>query len=595
MNPTITSGSRNSASRQILPLLALITLFGAGACSTVTIKTKPRDVTREGIRSARVLGEIVTAPATVLGAFAKGAADLLRDAERLEREGRMVDAAGSYVRAAVDARELIASGTEPAGSESEMALIKIHNAALARFVELWSTDPRRLESGPYLLSGNGEPLEISLSGDSAFPRHYFDRIISSDSIQEKGIASHGRPGIGAPIVGIREQRPERAHEMKFYPLKGLHVPVTVTIDSVRRPPSGGLTSVVFSMRDPLSEQKVTVGRRSFPLAANFSAPIAVILDRQSEGLLGLQGFFKADQRTRAAGIYLTEPYDPKRIPVLLIHGLISVPMIWRDIVPEMMADPKIAQRYQFMVFAYPSGIPILESAAMLRKSLAEIRAHYDPDGGDPLSRNMVVAGHSMGGILTHTLVADIGDNLWNQINKTQLEELDISREEREELRKVFYFDPDPAVRRAIFFSAPHRGAKLAEKGIAGMLSKLAKLPLNTLRVTTDLLDPRVAPNLGLIIGKDKKYTSAQSLKPGAPMVAALDVSPYKKGVIYHSIIGDRGRGDTPNSSDGVVEYWSSHQKGAASELIVPTGHGSYKHPLAIEDMKRILREHAGIR
>jgi len=59
-------------------------------------------------------------------------------------------------------------------------------------------------------------------------------------------------------------------------------------------------------------------------------------------------------------------------------------------------------------------------------------------------------------------------------------------------------------------------------------------------------------------------------------------------------MGDRGRNDTPNSSDGVVEYWSARQEGAASELIVPTDHGSYKHPRAIEELRRILRLHAGI-
>lgn len=54
---------------------------------------------------------------------------------------------------------------------------------------------------------------------------------------------------------------------------------------------------------------------------------------------------------------------------------------------------------------------------------------------------------------------------------------------------------------------------------------------------------------------------------------------------------DRGRGDAPGGSDGVVEYWSSHQPGAVSELIVPTGHSSYTHPAAVAELKRILREH----
>ena len=111
-------------------------------------------------------------------------------------------------------------------------------------------------------------------------------------------------------------------------------------------------------------------------------------------------------------------------------------------------------------------------------------------------------------------------------------------------------------------------------------------------MSAGLLDSRVNEYFKIPIGK--KYTSRESLEPGSPMVAAMDISPYKKGVIYHSVMGDRGKGDTPNSSDGVVEYWSSRQDGAASELIVPTCHGSYKHPRAIEEFRRILRVHAGI-
>ena len=78
------------------------------------------------------------------------------------------------------------------------------------------------------------------------------------------------------------------------------------------------------------------------------------------------------------------------------------------------------------------------------------------------------------------------------------------------------------------------------------------------------------------------------------MVVAMDSSPHKKDLVQHSVIGDRGKGDTPDSSDGVVEYWSSHLEGAASELIVPAGHQSYKHPFAIAELRRVLYLHAGI-
>ena len=63
-------------------------------------------------------------------------------------------------------------------------------------------------------------------------------------------------------------------------------------------------------------------------------------------------------------------------------------------------------------------------------------------------------------------------------------------------------------------------------------------------------------------------------------------------VPYHTIIGDRGRGDSPNSSDGVVPYWSSHMDGAKTEDIVPSEHSAHQNPQAIEDVLRILKAYA---
>jgi hypothetical protein len=63
------------------------------------------------------------------------------------------------------------------------------------------------------------------------------------------------------------------------------------------------------------------------------------------------------------------------------------------------------------------------------------------------------------------------------------------------------------------------------------------------------------------------------------------------GVPYHTIIGDRGRGDSPNSSDGTVPYWSSHMQGAATEDIVPSNHSAHQDPHAIAEVLRILKSH----
>ena len=36
-------------------------------------------------------------------------------------------------------------------------------------------------------------------------------------------------------------------------------------------------------------------------------------------------------------------------------------------------------------------------------------------------------------------------------------------------------------------------------------------------------------------------------------------------------------------------YWSAHLPSTESELIVPTGHGGFAHPLAVQELIRILK------
>ena len=70
---------------------------------------------------------------------------------------------------------------------------------------------------------------------------------------------------------------------------------------------------------------------------------------------------------------------------------------------------------------------------------------------------------------------------------------------------------------------------------------------------------------------------------------AINAIPITPGIPYHTIMGDRGKGDAPHSSDGVVPYWSSHMEGAKSELIVPSGHSAHQDPQAIQEVGRILK------
>ena len=102
---------------------------------------------------------------------------------------------------------------------------------------------------------------------------------------------------------------------------------------------------------------------------------------------------------------------------------------------------------------------------------------------------------------------------------------------------------------------------------------------------TNIREPELKPM--------RRANSVDSLSPNSRFLHAMNEIPMTPGVPYDTIIGDRGRGDSPNSSDGVVPYWSSHMKGAEAEHIVPSNHSAHQNPQAIDDVLKILKQHAG--
>lgn len=568
--------------------LSRITLISMGmlalsACTTIDVAEVKKQSVHQGIDATERLIATLAAASNWEQGF--------RDAYRATRNNKHEQAMAGFMSIAIESRSAMIAAV-PAGNAKEIAaLATVHNRALSAFAEAVNADSPLLKGRPTTVSVDGKTYHIKGSGKSDVAAKFYDKFIAVSSLAGRNHTITNRSGIGAPLVAVRRYTEERENEFRFYSKRGLHMDLTLTVDDVRDTADG--TDVFISLRRPIMHGLTSVGPYSAPMAADFSAAMEVILTGRSELMWGLGGFFQADKRIKQSGIYLLEPYDPERIPVILSHGLISVPIIWRDLIPALMAEPDIGEKYQFMVFTYPSSVPVAYSARLFRKELKELRKRCDPDRNDALSSDMIAVGHSMGGVLTHMLVADFGDIYWNEISDIPIDELKIDPEARKKILSLAYFDPDEGITRVVYMSAPHLGADMAKASFSALASTLVTLPASLVQQTAAILTPALKEHLKLNIGK--KITAIQSLRPDSPTALALGKAPYKEGVIYHSIIGDRGKGDTPKSSDGIVEYWSSHQEGAASELIVPTGHGSYKSPLATDEMKRILRQHANLR
>jgi hypothetical protein len=259
-------------------------------------------------------------------------------------------------------------------------------------------------------------------------------------------------------------------------------------------------------------------------------------------------------------------------------------------VNDLVADPRLRHRYAFWFFRYDSGQPIAYSAWQLRDALAKGVERADPGGSDPCLRDMVVLGHSQGGLLTKMTAIDSGDTFWRQISGKPFEQVKLRPDDRELLRNVAFVKPLPFVRRVMFLATPHRGSYLAGPQIVRRLAqRLVRLPSNLVRVGVDLatLNPT-----GPLAG-GRMSTSIDNMSPGHPFIRALSGIPVSPGVTAHSIIAVDDDEPLEKAGDGVVKYESAHVGGVESELIVKSPHsGMQAKADTVEEVRRILLEHS---
>jgi pimeloyl-ACP methyl ester carboxylesterase len=280
------------------------------------------------------------------------------------------------------------------------------------------------------------------------------------------------------------------------------------------------------------------------------------------------------------------------IPVVFVHGTASSPARWAEMGNELLGDPAIASRYQIWFFIYNSGNPIALSAMRLRESLIAVHKDVDPDGKDPALNQMVIVGHSQGGLLAKMTVVESGNRFWDIITKVPFEQAQLDPETRDLLARALFVKPLPFVNEVIFIATPHRGSYLASNPIVKFGNKFINLPGGLAKSAIQLAELRRPSELGTPFAIPTALDNMDASNPFLNTLASLPIAP---GVHAHSIIPVKGDGPVEDGNDGVVEYKSAHIDGVESELVVRSGHSTQSTPQTIEEVRRILYEHAGIR
>jgi pimeloyl-ACP methyl ester carboxylesterase len=399
------------------------------------------------------------------------------------------------------------------------------------------------------------------------------------------------PGVGAPLAAATE-RIDPNEPMRDFIGPHIHVPVTalLRLTNPRAQIAGERLTGQLEVHAATERETTTIDGRAVPLEQEPTVALALAVSEARPWSQDLGRFFgKVLQVDLASQLRGREPHRPGRIPVVFVHGTASNPSVWLNMINDLDSDPVIRRNFEFWIFGYDSGQPILYSGMQLRRALTEAERAFRAGGVDPCLDEMIVIGHSQGGLLVKLTAIDSGDLFWRNVSDTPIDQVQLSDETRASLEEAMFVEPLPFVSRVVFIATPQRGSYLAGPSIVRRLAqRLITMPVAVARIGPEMLG----------FDKIRRYskmgqlpTSIDNMSPGHPFIVTIARIPVAPEIAAHSIIGVTGDGPVEKGGDGVVKYSSAHIDGVESELIVPYPHSMQAKPEVVAEVERILHRH----
>lgn len=411
------------------------------------------------------------------------------------------------------------------------------------------------------------------------------------------LTKHRQQGLGVPMVCVRH----RKENDKWYPPE---IPFAVT--GILRPesemglydatteatvPDGMHVEQVVArleLYDPRTSGDVEFKCHQVPLAKDLTAPYAYMLSetRGESKLASLHPSRNISDR----GLFILEPHQKGKIPVVFVHGALSAPYTWAGIANEIDSNPDLAARYEVWGFSYPTGAPFLETAAILREQLDEIILEMDPSGFDRDLRNVVLIGHSMGGILSKLQAADSGNVLWQYTAFQPLETLKTTQKMHDYLQRQFYFTHSPNVGRVIFIGTPHQGTSLESSTIGHFSASLVHQDPSLIEAHRRLLEDNPAAFRKEF--RRRVPVSMDLINPDSLLLKGIYELPIAPEIPSHTILGGGWWTIHDGRSDGVVPVSSARLPGVQTEIMVNAQHTHLNRDAGtVCEILRILRVH----
>jgi pimeloyl-ACP methyl ester carboxylesterase len=261
---------------------------------------------------------------------------------------------------------------------------------------------------------------------------------------------------------------------------------------------------------------------------------------------------------------------------------------------DLRGTPEIRDHFQFWFYLYPTGQPLLYSATQLREDLQEARNTLDPHRANETLDQMVLVGHSMGGLIARLQTVESGEDYWDLVTETPLADFAAPDDIKATLQNAFFFSPNPSIKRVVTIASPHRGSEFSNQATQWLGRRFIHLPemFVMTRDTVLMAHRNEVREQGLM----ELQTSIDSLSPTSPILDVMQRSTAAPWVSYHNIIGviaEEGvLSKVAGESDGVVTVESARLPNAVSELKVAADHVNiHRQPRTVLEVQRILLEH----
>jgi pimeloyl-ACP methyl ester carboxylesterase len=477
----------------------------------------------------------------------------------------------------------------------------LYNAALEDVLRIVNAQGRLRPGETYTLESGEQRIDVRIVTRGLWGNQAFERFEFVSDYRVRGLQHrHVNYGLGVPLIAVRRGDDAEDPASSFYP-RGMSVPVTAILRAVERPclspDEQQVVACALELQDPLASDVVEIAGRFVPLESDLTTPLGFYLDNPEfrNANVATAGLLNPNQTSHLRGLYMLETFDPQKIPVLMVHGLWSSPETWTEMMNDLRALPEIRDRYQFWTYLYPTGQPFWISAAQMREDLQKTRQMVDPNRRWESLDQMVLIGHSMGGLVSRMQTLESGDDFWRILTDRSFEELNADAETRERLASTVFFEPNPSIRRVITIGTPHRGSYFANDYTRWAGRKLITLPTALVQVKTRVIrdNPGFFENTELLT----VTTSIDSLAPDSPVLPVMLSSQRSPNVTYHNIVGVISKKNilarVSEKGDGVVPYNSAHLDDVASEIVVDADHVTvHQHPRSILEVRRILLEHS---